>query len=244
MIAKTEGIVLKSFDFRETSRIATFFTLDFGKVKGVLKGIRKDPGKFGSSVDRFSVNDLVFYQHRHSDIHLVSHCDMKEYFYLLRADLKKMTAASYVLELVDAVMPAEEENGEIYRLMQDFFKSLQTAHDAGKLVHAFQIKILSLSGFKPHLENCVRCPNMIHGLARFSLKHGGLLCPSCQGASGETVAISRGAVASILHIQKSPWPAVLRLALALSVRKELKYVLNHFLVFHLERHLRSARFLT
>ena len=37
MIVKTEGIVLKSFDFRETSRIATFFTRDFGKVKGVLK---------------------------------------------------------------------------------------------------------------------------------------------------------------------------------------------------------------
>ena len=244
MIAKTEGIVLKSFDFRETSRIATFFTLDFGKVKGVLKGIRKDPRKFGSSVDRFSVNDLVYYQHRHSDIHLVSHCDMKEYFYPLRLDLKKMTAASYVLELVDAVMPVEEQNADIYRLMQDFFGSLQTAGDVGKLVHVFQIKILSLSGFRPHLENCVRCPEVINGPARFSLKHGGLLCASCQGGSGDTMAISRGAVASILHIQRTPWPAVLRLALSPPVKKELKYVLNHFLVFHLERHLRSTRFLS
>ncbi len=243
MIAKTEGIVLKSFDFRETSRIATFFTLDFGKVKGVLKGIRTDPKKFGSSVESFSVNDLVYYRHRHSDLHLVSHCDMKEYFYPLRSDLTKMTAASYALELVDAVMPVEEQNAGIYRLMQDFFKSLQTARDAGQLVHAFQIKILSLSGFRPHLENCVRCPKMIDGPARFSLKHGGLLCAFCQGAAG-TVAISKGAVASILHIQRTPWPAVLRLALSAPIKKELKYVLNHFLVFHLERHLRSTRFLS
>ena len=56
MIVSTEGIVLKSFDYRETSKIATFFTKQYGKVKGVLKGIRKDPKKFGSHIDQFSVN--------------------------------------------------------------------------------------------------------------------------------------------------------------------------------------------
>lgn len=61
MIVQAQGIVLKTFDFRETSRIATFFTKEYGKIKGVLKGIRKDMKKFGSSVDRFSVNHLVYY---------------------------------------------------------------------------------------------------------------------------------------------------------------------------------------
>src|SRR3989338_2370005 len=66
MILKTEAIVLKSFAFRETSRIATFFTKDYGKVKGVLKGIRSNPRKFGSYLDKFSVNDIVYYQYRRS----------------------------------------------------------------------------------------------------------------------------------------------------------------------------------
>src|SRR5580698_4661645 len=157
MIVKTEGIVLKSFDFRETSRIATFFTPDFGKVKGVLKGIRRDPQKFGSSVEKFSVNDIVYYQYRNSDIHLVSHCDMKDFFSGLRQDLERMTAASYASELIDTLMPAEEQNGEIYSLMRAFLHSLQSTEDVGKLVHTFQIKILSLSGFQPHLEACVSC---------------------------------------------------------------------------------------
>ena len=72
MIVTTQVIVLKSFDFRETSRIETFFTKDHGKLKGILKGIRKDHRKFGSSVDKFSVNDIVYYHHRNSDVHLVS----------------------------------------------------------------------------------------------------------------------------------------------------------------------------
>src|SRR5208283_2443559 len=141
MIVKTEGIVLKTFDFRETSRIATFFTKDFGKVKGVLKGIRKDPKKFGSSIEKFSVNDLVYYQYRNSDLHLVSHCDMKDFFSGLRHNLARMTAASYASELIDTLMPPEERSLEIYQLTRAFFKSLQTAKDAGRLVQTFQVKV-------------------------------------------------------------------------------------------------------
>ena len=243
MIAKTEGIVLKSFDFRETSRIATFFTKDFGKVKGVLKGIRKTPGKFGSSLDRFSVNDIVYYQYRNSDIHLVSQCDMKQFFNGLDENLKRLTAASYASELLDALVMLEEENLEIYELMQNYLMSLQTVRDINKLVHIFQIKILLLSGFRPHLDSCVRCERKITGQARFSLPLGGLVCPSCKVPQASLIPITKGTVATILHIEESPWPQVLRLGISERIKKELKYVLNNFLVFHLERHLRSTKYL-
>ena len=114
MIVKTEGIVLKTIDLRETSRMATFLTRDFGKVKGVLKGIRRDPKKFGSNLEKFSLNDIVYYQYRNSDIHLVSHCDMKDFYSGLRQDLERMTAASYATELIDTLMPVEERNLGIY----------------------------------------------------------------------------------------------------------------------------------
>jgi DNA repair protein RecO (recombination protein O) len=244
MIVKTEGIVLKTFDLRETSRIATFFTRDFGKVKGVLKGIRKDPKKFGSNIEKFSVNDIVYYQHRNSDLHLVSHCDMKDFFSGLRRDLERMTAASYASELIDTLMPAEEQNLEIYDLMQMFLKSLQSTPDVSKLVQTFQIKILSLSGFQPHLETCVSCRKNVADAPRFSLALGGLLCGVCQDSAPETTPISLGAVASILHIQRNNWDDALRLGMAPFIKKELKYILNHFLVFHLERQLRSTRFLS
>lgn len=243
MIAKTEGFVLKSFDFRETSRIATFFTRDFGKVKGVLKGIRKDPRKFGSSVDRFSLNDIVYYQYRNSDIHLVSHCDMKDYFTGIRGDLKRMMAASYGMELIDTVMPAEEENLAIYDLLQDYLFSLATTDDINKVVHMFQIKILLLSGFRPHLEACVCCQRNVEGATRFSEKLGGLVCQFCKDPGGDWVPITRGAVATIIHVQRENWKKAVQLGITPTIKKELKFILNHFLVFHLERHLKSTRFM-
>jgi DNA repair protein RecO (recombination protein O) len=242
MIAKTEAIVLKSFDFRETSKIVTFYTREFGKIKGVMKGIRKDPRKFGSSVDKFSVNDLVFYQYRNSDIHLISQCDMKEYYFPVRQDLRRMTAASYILELVDTIMPVEEKNTDIYELILQYLSSLKTDQDISKLVHIFQIKTLLYSGFRPHLDSCVKCTKKVKGQTRFSMKLGGLVCEVCRTADSDVSPISRGTVNSIIHIEQSEWEHTLRLGLSAAIKKELKYVLNNFLVFHLEKHLRSARF--
>ena len=243
MILKTEAIVLKSFDFRETSRIATFFSKNYGKVSGIFKGIRKDHKKFGSTVDKFTVNDIVYYQYRNSDLHLISQCDLRQFFLPIRQDLKKTMAASYMLELVYFIMPVEEANPNIYQLMLDFLKSLETTTDINKLVYIFQIKMLLHSGFRPHLDTCLKCHKKIHGQARFSLKDGGLICAHCEISDTTASFISQGTVASILHVEKSSWEETLRLTFAAPVQKELKYVLNNFLVYHLGRKIKSEKYI-
>lgn len=242
MILKTDALVLKAIDFRETSRIVTFFTRDHGKITGILKGIRKDHRKFGSTVDRFSVNHIVFYHYRNSEIHLVSQCDLKDFFFPVRQDLEKSLAACYILELVSAIMPAEEKNLKVYELMLDFLGSLAESRDINQLVFNFQIKILLYSGFKPHLDTCLKCRRKITGRARFSLHDGGLVCGSCPAADTTVHFVSQGAVASILHVERSEWPAGLRLKMTEPIKKELKYVLNNFLVYHLGRRLKSAKY--
>ena len=243
MIQKTDGIVLKSFDFRETSRIVTFFTREAGKLKGILKGIRKNPKKFGSQVDRFSLNEILYYPSRQSEIHLVGHCDLKEYFGLIRQDYKRSLAANYILELVDAIMPTEEKNLNVYELMLDFLKTLGETSDIDKMIHIFQIKTLLYSGFRPHIDSCVKCGQKVKGKARFSLKSGGLICPTCPSTEVSFTLISPGTVASILHIEDNDWSYALRLGLTAPIKKELKYVLNHFLVYHLEKRLKAAKYL-
>lgn len=243
MILKTEAIVLKTMDFRETSRIATFFTKDYGKVKGILKGIRKDHKKFGSNVDTFSVNDIVYYQYRNSDLHLVSQCDLRNYFFPVRRDLRRSLAASYMLELVNSIMPVEEQNLDVYQLMLEYLQSLGEITDIDKLVYIFQIKILSLSGFKPHLDSCLKCHKKIAGRAKFSTHLGGLVCLACPLSDHAAAILSSGTVASILHAEKNNWTHSLRLTFSTHLKKELKYVLNNFLVFHLGRKLKSAQYL-
>ncbi|MCA9408439.1 MAG: DNA repair protein RecO, partial [Candidatus Omnitrophica bacterium] len=240
---KTEAIVLKSFDYRETSRIVTFFTKDYGKISGILKGIRKDPKKFGSSVDRFSINDLVYYHYRKSDLHLVSHCDLKQYYFPIRQDYKKNLAANYVLELVDTIMHPEDVNKKVYQLILDYLDSLQTVDDISKLVHMFQIKILVNSGFRPHIDTCVLCRKRVKGRVRFSMRLGGLVCPDCPTRETSFTVISQGTIASMIHIEEREWNQALRLGLTTNARKELKFILNNFLIYHLEKKIKAQRFM-
>ena len=243
MIVQAEGIVLKTFDFRETSRIATFFTKEYGKVKGVLKGIRKDHKKFGSNIDQFSVNDIVYYTHRNSDLHLISQCDLKAFFFPIRKDIKRTLAASYSLELVDSIMPVEEQNKDIYRLLLYYLNTLEHTDDVNQLVHVFQIKILLLSGFRPFLDSCVVCQKKITPRMRFSMKLGGLICEDCRSNDHSATMVSRGTIASLVHIERGAWDKALRLKLSTMTRRELKYILNNFLIFHLERHIKATKYL-
>jgi len=244
MIVKTTGVVLKSRDFRETSKLTTFFTLSHGKVTGVLKGIRKDTKKFGSSVDKFSVNDIVYYEYKRSDIHLVSQCDLTQYFFPIREDYNRNIAANYALELVDAVMPTEEKNVHVYKILMDYLQELQSATDIEKLVFILQLKILHVSGFSPHLDSCVRCNDMIKGRARFSMALGGLVCEKCSSHEKSFTLVSKGTISSILHLEANSWAEAIRLGLTKLTRRELNYILSHFLMYHLERRLKSARFLS
>jgi len=242
-IISTEAVVLRTVPLRETSMIAFLFTRSHGKVNGVLKGIRKDPRKFRTSLDKLSVNDIVFYQYRNSDIHLVSQCDMKEHFPAIRLDIKRMTAGEYACELLNKIMPVEQKNAGVYTLLLDYCRALGEARDPGRLVHMFQIKLLALSGFRPHIDSCVQCGCAVSGKVKFSTRQGGLVCPRCERKEIGLVPVSSGALASLLYVENHPWDQCLKLSLTPSVRKELKHILNNFLIYHLEKNIKSAKYL-
>ncbi|HQP92030.1 MAG TPA: DNA repair protein RecO, partial [Candidatus Omnitrophota bacterium] len=239
MICSTPAFVLKSFDFRETSKIATFFSRDFGKVKGILKGIRKDPKKFGSLLSPLSLNHIVFYRSRNTEIYLVGQCDCLDDFGLTRPDLKSFGYASYMSELVDALMPLEDPHKNAFSLMFNFLNTIKEGGPDTRLI--FQIKILAFSGFKPHFDSCINCSSKIAGEAYFSRSRGGLLCPKCVRSDASADHVLKGTIATILYIERSQWAQALRLNMQPQVRKQLELILRSFIHFHIGRALKTDR---
>lgn len=242
-IHRSEAIVLHKRNFRETSVITNFYTRDFGKISGLLKGIRSDPVKFASLVEPFSHNEIIFYKSRNTSLHLVSQCDVRGNFSGIRTSIAKITTASFMMELLDAVMPLEDKNEEIFDLTLSILRELETTNNPEKIMTIFKIKILSLSGFKPHFDSCVSCDTRILGHSKFSLTLGGLLCNRCYSKDFSARSIFRGTVASILHIEKNDLRNNLNLGMNPQIKKELEMILNTFLNFHLERELKSQRVL-
>ncbi len=237
-IHKTEAIVLNKHDFRETSVIANFYTKDFGKMSGLLKGAR-EPSKFASTLEPFSHNDIIFYKKNNSALHLVSQADLKYNFDGIRNNILKSAAGSVITELLHTICLEEDANKEIFDLALDCLKQLETSRDADKITTIFKIKLLALSGFKPHFDSCVCCDNKVMGEARFSVILGGLLCQGCGRKDIKARSIFRGTVASILHIERNDLKNNLNLGMNPQIKKELDFVLNSFLNFHLGKKLKS-----
>jgi len=244
-IHKTEAIILNKYDFGETSLIVNFYTKDFGKINGILKGVKQDPKKFLSTLEPFSYNEIIFYKKRNSNLHLVTQVELKDNFDLIRNDISRLNSAAIIIDLLNNLMAPEDKNEAVFNLSLDALKELAISqnHNLEKIILIFKIKLLDLSGFKPHLDSCVCCNSKILSEARFSVALGGLLCLKCIRKDLSSRPIFRGTVASILHIEKNDFKNNLNLGMNIQIKKELILVINSFLKFHLEKELKSQKLL-
>ncbi len=242
-IERTEAIVLNKHDLRETSIIANFYTRDFGKLCGELKGIRSEPAKFASNLELFSHNEIIFYRKRNSSIHLISQADKSNNFDGIRQSISKSGMGTLMMELISCVMPDEDKNEDVFNLILDCLKELAVTNNPDKILTIFKIKMLAFSGFKPHFDSCVSCYDRILGQSKFSLSLGGLLCERCSSKDLSSRTIFRGTIASILHIERNDFRNNLNLGMNPQIKKELDLILNAFLNFHLERELKSQKVL-
>ncbi|MBL7081951.1 MAG: DNA repair protein RecO [Candidatus Omnitrophica bacterium] len=240
-IHKTEAIVLSTQNFRQTSLIANFYTRDFGKLSGLMKGVKEDPAKFNSNLDRLSLNEIIFYKKIKSTLHLVSQCDLKRDFRLIKNNLDRIKKAFSLVELVDILTVPEDKNEHVFDLALACLEQLEISSDIDKILIIFKIKLLDFCGFKPHLDSCVSCNSKIIAQAKFSLKFGGLLCERCLGKDIKSRIVFRGTVASILYIEKNEFSNVLRLGMNQAIKKELNQVLDAFLEFHLDKRLSDGK---
>ena len=236
-IHKAEAIVLSTQNFRQTSLIANFYTREFGKLAGLLKGIREDSKKFNSNLDTLSINEIIFYKKVKSSFHLISQCDLKRDFRLIKGNLDKVKKALLLIKLVDILTIEEDKNENIFDLTLACLEQLENSCDLDKILLIFKIKLLDFCGFKPHLDSCVCCNNKIIAQAKFSLKLGGLLCERCLIKDTKSRTVFRGSVASILYIEKNDFENVLRLGMNQAIKRELGQILDAFLEFHLDKKL-------
>jgi DNA repair protein RecO (recombination protein O) len=240
-IDRAQGLVLNKRDLRETSLIVNFYTKEFGKISGILKGIRTDPEKFASNLEPFSLNEIIFYRKTHSSLHLVSQADKIDNFTRIRQSIERTTTAGFIMEMVSAIMPIEDPHPEIFDLTLAALKEMETNYNPEKIATLFKIKMLSLSGFKPHFDSCVSCLDKIMGQSKFSLSLGGLLCPRCMPKDPQGRSIFRGTIATVLHIERNSFHSSLSLGMNPQIKKELDLILNAFLNFHLGHELKSQK---
>lgn len=241
-IQKTEGVLLKKRDLRQTSIIVTFYTKDFGKISGVLKGVRGERPAASGVPQLFGLNQIVFYEKKKSDFFIISHCELKNFFSKVRNDFEKLTIATYLIELVDNFTEQGEPNEELFGLLVDSLTLLATPISPKRVARIFEIKMLELLGLIPRLDNCVNCGKPITSDAYFSNVLGGVLDKDCLGEDKSAPKILSGTMHFISHISRLPFDKVGRIKVSEVVGKEVEKILRNFIDFQLDRSLKTVEF--
>lgn len=239
---KAVALVLRTTDWSESSRIATLWTREFGKVRGLAKGGRRLRSNFESALDLLTVCSIVLLRKSSGGLDLLTEAQVVRRFPGLARDLSALYAGYYVAELLADLT---EEFDPHPSLFDEALRTLQElgAPDtvAGLRLARFELILLGELGYGPALDRCAACaggPGKA-GLA-FSPAAGGVVCPDCQPAHRDRRPLSAAAHDALLCLAASDPEADVP---GDAARAEVRQVLNHYVTFVLGRRPRLLPYL-
>ncbi len=238
-----EGIILRKYFLRETSYILVLYTREFGKIRGVLKGVRKPYPQFAGNFEIFSLCQLCFYRKKKSAFDLITQCEAVEYFSKTRSDLEKLTYASYFAELVDAVTVDNDANPEIFDILKGSLSMLGRSAGAKRVRRIFEIKLMGALGFSPQMDECVKCASAVEEKSFFSAASGGIMCAKCHNGREDNVPVSLGTIKFMRKIQASDIDRTEHIKLSREVGMETERILDGFVRFQIGHPIKTLKFL-
>ena len=246
---KNPAFVLKTQDYRDTSLLGDFYTRDHGRIRGVVKGIRDTRARFGSTLEPFSLNEILFYKKRKGgDLHLVTHAEVVDEFGALREDLERLATASYCIELVSELVEPEEPEPQIFELLNDTLLFLKSGASCKRGARIFEVKLLAILGLMPEIKNCVLCRAVPQETVYFNTTIGGIHCKDCalknkSLLSGASQPVSKGSLNFLDRVQRSPLKELYPVKVSQEVGAELERLLRRFTDFHLSHKLKTLVFM-
>ena len=217
----TEAVVLRSLRFGEADRVLHLYTLDRGRVGAVAKGVRRTKSRFGARLEPLSHVELVLHQGR-GELHTVTAADLVRPHDAARADSYRLQVGLIGLEAMLRLFPDQEQNARAFEAVTKFLDALDAMvlcadHPAvDPLALAFQLKLLWLSGYLPHVSSCVNCGG-VDDLVGFAPRAGGVVCRAC---SEGAIQLSGAGRATIDDLLRRPLAAAASLDLTARAARE------------------------
>lgn len=237
---RSDAVILRTRDHGESDRLVTFFASVQGKLTGIAKGARRSKRRFVHTLEPLSLVHLTYVERAPSSLVRIDASELRNPFTALRQDLTRLGYASLGAELVLELAPEREANPALFALLAQYLERLEAGGDPENLALLFQARILSLSGFGPNLQRCVRCGEepTSPGEWYFSTSRGALLCPAHRSGSGIS-PLSPGTILILRQGQRLPLEKLWRLRFHRQSRIECRTLLLGLIRHHLEKDLKS-----
>ena len=233
------AVVLRKLDYGEADRIYTLLTREHGKVGAIARGVRRVASRLAPALELFSVVDVQLARGRSLDV-------VTQVVRLpgprIDADVERTAHAGLIAELADRVSEERHPVEGLFELTVLALQELAREEEPRRASAYFIFVALDLLGYAPQLRVCASCGRPLpEAAAAFSPAAGGFLCVDCGEPGMRLVSVQ--ALKVLRAMATDGIELYRRLRLDADLMGEVEHVLETQLEHHLDRRLKSLRFL-
>jgi DNA repair protein RecO (recombination protein O) len=233
---KTEAVVLRSMRLGEADRVLHLYSLDRGRVGAVAKGVRKTKSRFGARLEPLSHVEILLHQ-GNSDLQTITGVQLIEAHHHAREDYYRLSVGLIGAEAMLRLFSEQEANERAFTALTRFLDALDTTPHAAErpaldpLALSFQLKLLWLSGYLPHLTSCAECGAEDATLVGYSPRAGGAVCGGCANQA-EALSLSTEGIRGIEALLASPLSDAVGLGLSERASRDALRVVTASYEYH------------
>ena len=141
-LGRSTAVVIGAFPLGESDRVVTFYSRDFGKIRGVARASRRMKSRFTGALELFTLGELVFFDTGRSELVQVDHFDIVRPFDRVREDLERLGRASWIVECVTRLTADRDRHAALYGLLVRSLRALEAAAPPERVAVCFGVRSL------------------------------------------------------------------------------------------------------
>ena len=247
-VLTSDAVILRTWPVQEADLIVSFFTRDYGKLRGVAKSALKSRKRFGGALEPMTVARAWFAERPRQELVRLDQLEIQRSPLMLPVDAVRMTALSFYAEVLDEALPEHDPQETVFRLLLAVLEQTTAEpSSAGKPqpsgpwmpVTYFALWMTRLMGLLPDIGHCMVCGEaLVAGEIGFSPYADGLLCHV--HAQGNASALGEDSWRLAQRMLKTPVAAFAAEAWTRRRGQDLRRFAVQALERHLEKRLKSA----
>jgi DNA repair protein RecO (recombination protein O) len=234
----SDALILRTWPVNEADLVVSFFTRDYGKVKGVAKAALKSRKRFGGALEPMTLARAYFADRPRQELVRLDQLELMRSPLSAPVDYTRAAVLSFYAEVLEESLPEHDPQETVFRLLLAVLEQTNVANPWMPLTY-FSLWMTRLMGWLPDLGSCTICGDrFVPGEASFHPQADGLFCPLHRQGAGSLLSADSWTLAQ--RILREPVTAFATETWPRRRAEDLRRFTRQSLERHLERRLRSA----
>lgn len=150
-LVRDDAIVLRVWDWSETSQTAALFCRERGLLRGLAKGSRREKGRFSGGLEVATRGEVVAIVKSGAELATLTDWDLQEVFRRLRMDLLAHHAGLASVDVVMGFLTDEDPHPALFDALLGALRAIDGGETPVGALLALQWSALAEAGYAPEL---------------------------------------------------------------------------------------------